>query len=169
MSDGSSSSKGLGSSAVVGEAAGNPPALPKLSAAELNRNMNALMVGGELGSAHGVVGYHFGETRLPSTKSAAEFDERGVRIKSVDPAAATQGLKPKGMQGDPGEAYRAVSAKLEEKRQADMAAAALKAAEAEKADIVRQIRGGSTDPTLHTTLARLNKDNFNLPPDHTGY
>jgi hypothetical protein len=80
--------------------------------------MNALMVGGELGSANGVVGYNFGETRLPPTNSAAEFDERGVRIKSVDPAAATQGLKPKGMQGDPGEAYRAVSAKLEEKRQA---------------------------------------------------
>jgi hypothetical protein len=42
-------------------------------------------------------------------------------------------------------------------------------AELMKTQIVQEIRGGSTDPTLHAQLEKLNRDIFNLPADHTGY
>lgn len=59
--------------------------------------------------------------------------------------------------------------KLEERREAESMAAAHRHAMAAKTRIVEQLRGGKRDKDLLDELAKLNKDVFNLPADHTGY
>lgn len=69
----------------------------------------------------------------------------------------------------PGDSYKEMAKKLEERREAESMAAAHRHAMAAKTRIVEQLRGGKRDKDLLDELAKLNKDVFNLPADHTGY
>lgn len=95
-----------------------------------------------------------------------KFDANGNPQKTVDSIGSISS-SPTG--SGAGDSYKAMAIKLEQQRQEAAAVAARHQAELMKTQIVQEIRGGNQDPTLHTQLAKLNKDIFNLPADHTGY
>jgi hypothetical protein len=68
-----------------------------------------------------------------------------------------------------GDSYNEMAKKLEAQRQAESAAAQEREAVRLKTIIVEEIRKGNTATHLHDDLAKLNRDVFNLPANHTGY
>ncbi len=108
--------------------------------------------------------------------NAVALDERGYPVKKpgfgqgtagglAGQAGPGQGAIEKG----PGDSYKEMAQRLEKQREAESMAAAHRHAMAAKTRIVEQLRSGKRDKDLLDELAKLNKDVFNLPADHTGY
>lgn len=127
------------------------------------------------GALLGVAGAKYVES-----KPAVQYDEKGSPISlkqkfdtngnPVNPQKTVESIGSiSSTGGGAGDSYKAMAIKLEQQRQEAAAVAARHQAELMKTQIVQEIRGGSTDPTLHAQLEKLNRDIFNLPADHTGY
>ncbi|MBP7252370.1 MAG: hypothetical protein KBA75_02660 [Alphaproteobacteria bacterium] len=165
-------------SASVVASAAVKPAVAAETADPSRRSVDSTAFAGKHdnnGALLGVAGAKYVES-----KPAIQYDEKGVPLSlkqkfdangnPVNPQKTVESIGSiSSTGGGAGDSYKAMAVKLDQQRQEAAAVAAKHQAELMKTQIVQEIRGGNTDPTLHTQLAKLNKDIFNLPADHTGY